>query len=1182
MRRLLLILISVFVVAISTLLFIQYAFNDASNILVKIEENLDRVIVDQKEDLENFAEQFAIYSNPFDIFSDSYFNKRVFINGELVYWSDNSLIGKYSSIKSDEELYILNKKKNLFVVQRKKVSHDGSLIEIYSFLPLLINPPIKNSYLKEIYNEDIFHNYNLRLGKGDQLVTSNNLTLKVEVKDQPLYRFDEFILILGVLACCLILAFIWRVYSNDKQKWLVITISLIALRGVIWFFSHQLVSTTLFNPLYYTSNYGSSLGDLFLNLILLFAFIQYLTEEVLPKLNLANRWLNLILSIVLLHAVSFLLFKVSWSIQNNSLISLDISESIFFDTHRIFAYLILLTTGMLFFKVFNAVQSYISSFSWLQLVIPYFIVMGVFILVVGEPSMAYFIVLATIISLVYFTKTGFDLVSLDYKSFIYLSLIIIFIAGVYTLSEYQHYKKSGLISKERFANRLLIKNDFLGEYYLNEKMSLIRKDAYIRSRLGNGLLDNSKIEQKIKRDYLSSYFDKYEVDVFLFDRNGSSVDELETSFADFEESYSIESNRTDYENIFFVQDKEGNIQDKYYCFIPVSSFDSNVGFIVLALTLKKYIPKSVFPQLMVESRYYFSDQNEFDYAVYKEGKLLYKSGRLEFLNILDYPSLTNLKLLEEGIVIRGYHFFGLKTNEENTIVIASSSYKSTSLISNFSFFYLLILFAFALLFIIARFLNKEIIFNLSSKIQLYLGISLVLPMLIVSIALLNTLNESYKEEIDKSSSKKAYNISAHLLSAFEQFFSNQINRDDFNNLVSEAASLIQSDINVYTSTGDLLVSSEAEIFNSGLLGSHIAPDPYNSIKYGNAESVVNDQSIGDLNFRVSYVGLRSHIDGQLLGILSLPYFDSKNHLTRQQVEVFNNLISIFTIIFILSILFGNLAIEKLVRPLKMITERLKLTDLKEVNKPIAYASADEIGLLIQEYNTMITKLEDSKIALAESQKESAWKEIAKQVAHEIKNPLTPMRLKIQQMMREKERDSKEYNSMNSLIGQIDTLSSIADSFSAFAKMPAPKNERFDIIELIRNVADVHSNEGVHIDTKSIDGKAYVNTDPKIFSGILNNITLNALQSVHEKKPEVRVAIDLRPKKIIIQVHDNGSGIDELNKEKIFTPYFSTKSTGSGIGLAVAKKGIENAGGNIWFESKVGEGTTFFISLPVVY
>jgi nitrogen fixation/metabolism regulation signal transduction histidine kinase len=317
----------------------------------------------------------------------------------------------------------------------------------------------------------------------------------------------------------------------------------------------------------------------------------------------------------------------------------------------------------------------------------------------------------------------------------------------------------------------------------------------------------------------------------------------------------------------------------------------------------------------------------------------------------------------------------------------------------------------------------------------------------------------------------------------------------------------------------------------------------------------------------------------LYAILALPFFDSKNHLKQQQREVFADLLMIFALIFLIALVSGNYILNLLIGPLKLVSDHIKRTTLEDHNQPIDYTSADEIGVLVREYNQMLIKLERNKEALARSQKESAWKEIARQVAHEIKNPLTPMRLKIQQLQRDMG-DERKYAVLQSLITQIDTLSHIADSFSEFAKMPAPINTQFDIRQVISQSVQLHRGKDVRITTHLTEQSVIVWADPNIMDRILNNLILNAVQAVKDSPALIHIAMHLDDDKVIVSIQDNGEGIPEDIQDKIFTTYFSTKSTGSGIGLAVAKKGIENAGGHIWFETSEGEGTTFFISLPV--
>jgi len=191
-----------------------------------------------------------------------------------------------------------------------------------------------------------------------------------------------------------------------------------------------------------------------------------------------------------------------------------------------------------------------------------------------------------------------------------------------------------------------------------------------------------------------------------------------------------------------------------------------------------------------------------------------------------------------------------------------------------------------------------------------------------------------------------------------------------------------------------------------------------------------------------------------------------------------------------------------------------------------------------------------------------------------------MRLKIQQMMRKFDTDSKQYETCEMLVAQVDSLSSIADSFSEFAKMPAPQNEIVELVDCLKKTTELYQTEDVELLEKYEVKNLLINIDPKIFSRVITNLLLNALQASEGRHKRIEIVLERKGNKAFMAVSDQGAGIPEIKKDKVFSPYFSTKTKGSGIGLAVAKKGIENAGGNIWFESTEGIGTTFYISLPI--
>ena len=301
------------------------------------------------------------------------------------------------------------------------------------------------------------------------------------------------------------------------------------------------------------------------------------------------------------------------------------------------------------------------------------------------------------------------------------------------------------------------------------------------------------------------------------------------------------------------------------------------------------------------------------------------------------------------------------------------------------------------------------------------------------------------------------------------------------------------------------------------------------------------------------------------------------------------IMNIFTAMFIAFIVITNWASRALTVPLKLVTDKLKQTTLTGQNEKLVYQSADEIGLLVNEYNLMLEKLEESKKELATREKEAAWREMARQVAHEIKNPLTPMKLSLQYLQKAiaEKRDNMETlisKISQTLITQIEILSDIATSFSNFTALPELKPERLNISQVLRQSLDLHNNPTeVHLTTEIPEGTFEVIADENILMRSFNNLIINALQAIpSDREPHLKVTLQASRQTVRISFQDNGAGIPADIHHKIFVPNFSTKFTGSGIGLAVVKKGIESSGGRIWFETQEGRGTTFYIELPVAH
>lgn len=404
----------------------------------------------------------------------------------------------------------------------------------------------------------------------------------------------------------------------------------------------------------------------------------------------------------------------------------------------------------------------------------------------------------------------------------------------------------------------------------------------------------------------------------------------------------------------------------------------------------------------------------------------------------------------------------------------------------------------------------------------------------------------------------------------------------FKDKIYEIADNLSVEFNIYDLGGTLVKSSKPSFENDTLvacMSTEILNDLMNSVDKRYVET--NEILGGD--YRSSYI-IFTDFKSKPLGILNLPYFEDDSFNDDELKEFLVRLGYAYFVMLLVAIAFAYFVSRYITRSLKTISDKMNETRLEKRNQKIELKGAsEEVSLLVESYNSMIDELEESAVKLARSEREQAWREMAKQVAHEIKNPLTPMRLSVQSFQRKfdpNDPDARqkidEYS--KTLIQQIDTMSSIASAFSNFAKMPAQKNETLNVVEVVDLALDIFAEDYLTFkcDKKEIIAKL----DRTQLIRVITNLVKNAIQAISQiDNPKVDIELTDDSKNVIIIVSDNGHGITDENKPKVFEPKFTTKTSGMGLGLAMIKNIIETYNGNITFTSNEGEGSTFKVTLP---
>ena len=390
----------------------------------------------------------------------------------------------------------------------------------------------------------------------------------------------------------------------------------------------------------------------------------------------------------------------------------------------------------------------------------------------------------------------------------------------------------------------------------------------------------------------------------------------------------------------------------------------------------------------------------------------------------------------------------------------------------------------------------------------------------------------------------------------------------------------ETDINVYDLNGNLVGSSSPAIFDNGLISTHMLPEPFFSEKV----DTVYQERIGDLNYLCAYVELQngSYVT---IGYIAVPSYISSDRIRAELDDFMARLLPYYLLMVVFSILLAFALSRSITRPLNTLFDKLMNLKIGRRNAHLDYNKKDEIGRLVERYNEMVDELDESAERLARSEREGAWRTMARQIAHEINNPLTPMKLSIQQMQRLKRSNDPRFDdffdhSTDMLTGQIDNLSRIASSFSSFAKIPEVAPAQVDIAAKLYDVITLFRNNTEHVPIRYVGPEQGVMgiADSEQISQVFTNLLKNALQAISGRKDgDIIVMLKELSDMLEVTVSDNGGGIPEDIRDKVFMPNFTTKSTGAGLGLAISKNIVEAGGGTLTFTTS-NKGTTFCVHI----
>ncbi len=778
---------------------------------------------------------------------------------------------------------------------------------------------------------------------------------------------------------------------------------------------------------------------------------------------------------------------------------------------------------------------------------------------------------------------------------IILLLFLYSIMSVYQIVVYSAEKKQN--EKMVLAVELSAEHDPVAELLLSDLEERIANDRELEYLIVDGYIDELAVDDYLISTYFNGFWEKYDLQFTLCMPTDSlyiepHIDVWYPCHEFFDSLQNANGTRLPGSRFYYMDNKNGRIS--YMASFDYFSADSTqTATLFLELDSRLITEALGYPELLLSDRMRKNFvSGEYPYAKYSNGELIIQSGDYSYNLRSDEYSSGNEEF--EFTSSNGYRHLAYNMDPNNTIVVSSPEVSLLNILITFTyifvFFYLLV--TLILLIINIPLLKKSFQLNIKNKIQYTMIGVLVLSLLLIGggTIFFSIRQYSARQNSDLSEKIQSVYIEARHMLEFERTLTREwqavgyLNLDE---LLMKFSNVFYTDINLYDPEGNILATSRSEIFENNLLGPKMHPAAYRELAVNHVAEYVHEEQIGSLKYQSAYVPFRNS-DNKLLAYLNLPYFTRQEALTMEISNLVVAVANFYVLLIAISVLIAVFISRQITQPLRMIQSKFGKIRLGGTNEKIQYEGRDEIGNLVEEYNHMVDELALSAEKLARSERESAWREMAKQIAHEIKNPLTPMKLSVQHLQRSFSEDPEKQEKnlqrfTRTLIEQIDNLSAIATEFSNFAQMPRANNEEVDLEEKINKICELFLNtEQIKIETGFRHARpAIVYADREHLSRVFINLIKNAIQSIPDNREgKIGVSLETTGSEAIIRIMDNGKGIPDELGDKLFQPNFTTKSSGMGMGLAIVKNIIENAGGSIRYETELGKGTTFIVQFPL--
>ncbi|MDB4921011.1 ATP-binding protein [Mucilaginibacter sp.] len=1146
-------------------------------------------------------------------------------NNKISFWSGVKVIPKYPA--SIKEGYSFRKEPNGYYEVIKK--REGKFSAIF-FIPVKIDYAYQNEYLQNRFAIDLTTDDNIEIADfTDKNVyeirsTNHSFLFAVKIKqgevNHSFFYFEITIWLLTLLCFCILINNICNYIAS--KGYLVISLALLAAFIILvrWInlyynwpdFTYKLA---VFDPLLYASSTAfRSLGDFCINILFITWFVSFLytwRRHLFKNVtNIIGSYLLVTCGILILIIVAALLLNLFYGLVINSKISFDVSNVLnlsFFSALGVimlcFSFLIFYLLNEIFLTVTHRL---LISDTYKALILIIAVILATVIASVYQGFTLFYFLLAILV----FTRAyayRYHGGSINAISLSFMILVCSLISAL-NLNHFESIKEKE--TRKAFIQKLEIPDDVNADLIFKKIGPQIISDPSIIEYFTDTVRNTNYIKTRLQKLYFNGYLSKYDFNVHEFDSKDQPLsNDRNYSLGVFKDLVLYSSFKV---SDFFYRVNESFGFQNYFAILPIAQNDVSLGTIVVELKSKPLQTYASFPDLLIDGQISRDDEfKNYSYAFYNDNKLVTQSG--SYVYNLENNSLQGQLKKYVTKTTKGrqpewysrfttYNHLIYKPSERNLIIVSKEQNLLFLGITSITFFFVVFL-LFSCLILLTSWLWIRIkIFNIKNdrirwnfrlnfdlilyktRIQFSMIVTVVATLIAVGFITFFSISTQYQTQQEKTIREKITRIaSAFESSSYNKYLSNiseesQVNFNDFANTYS-------ADLTLFDTNGLELINTQPKIYEVGLITRHMNALAFIYLSKFQRSEFVNDEIIGKLSYKAAYVPVRNS-KNETIAYLQLPYFSNEADYKERIGSLLNIMINVYALIFIAIGLLAVIIARQITAPLSFIQFSLSKTTYGKKNEPIRWDRNDEIGALVKEYNKMIAALENSAQKLAQSERESAWREMAKQVAHEIKNPLTPLKLGLQLLDKSwKDKDPKFDQKFErfskSFVEQIESLSNIASEFSAFAKMPDTKLERINIFDVLTQAVTIFKQmDNVKIVYPRPETPFIINADRDQLLRCFNNLLKNAIEAAPSYRfGLIEINYLVTNKNILLTIKDNGNGIPENLREKIFEPNFTTKSSGTGLGLAFVKNSIENAGGKVWFETQLGEGTTFYLSLP---